>query len=211
MPLAQRCSSEACSRASTSALDARPFCTEHFIQAAYRFLDEAAVQLRHMSQHGPATLAMARRLDDCTRGTTTLAMSAAETNNLTRARLVDILLWSAELLKQVRRGPRTGMEVAVVLAGSTAGIEWEEATKTQTVSRHGASLSCRRALAQGEVVKVTCLDTGQLSTARVVWSSRKDAGIFEVGLELLNEANLWGVDWEVPEIRRGSGTSAEAD
>ncbi|MGB6546631.1 MAG: hypothetical protein WA871_05755 [Candidatus Acidiferrales bacterium] len=201
-----------CSRAAVVALDGGPWCPEHFILAAYRFLDEAAVQLRHMSQHGPATRELARRLDDCTRGTTTLAMAPGETNNLARARLIDILLWSAELLKQVRRGPRTGMEVSVVLAGSVAGIDWEEATKTQTVSRHGASLSCHRALAQGEVVKVTRLDTGQLGTARVVWSSRKDAGIFEVGLELLNEQNLWGLDLDVTQSTGDqAGSGAQAD
>jgi hypothetical protein len=212
--LNEKCSEEKCSRAATTSLDRRPFCSEHFILAAYRFLDEAAVQLRYTSQQGPSTAELARRLDDCTRGTTALAMSSAdaksETNNLTRARLVDILLWAAELLKQVRRGPRAGMEVPVVLGGSTSGIEWEEVTKTQTVSRHGASLSCRRAMAQGEVVKVTRPDTGQQGTARVVWSSRKDAGVFEVGLELLSDANLWGVDWDLPDMHRDTGSGAQA-
>jgi hypothetical protein len=104
------------------------------------------------------------------------------------------------------------MSVAVVLAGTAGEDSWEEAAKTNTVSRHGASLHCARALAQGEVVKVRRLDNGQEGTARVVWSARKDVGNFEVGLELLNHQNLWGIDIDgsVPEVRRGPLRDAEA-
>jgi hypothetical protein len=103
----------------------------------------------------------------------------------------------------MRRGPRVGMAVAVVLAGSSGGDSWEETTTTQTVSRRGASLRCARALAQGEVVKITRLDTGQQASARVAWSARKAEGVFEIGLELLNEQNLWGVDRDLPQAPRG--------
>jgi hypothetical protein len=125
--------------------------------------------------------------------------------------MIDILLWASELLKQVRRGPRIDLAVPVLLAGSAGDMEWQEATTTQTVSQHGASLCCRRALALGDIVRVTHAKTGRQGTARVAWSSRKDAGIFEIGLELLNEQNLWGMDWELPDrLRGGAGSAAEA-
>jgi hypothetical protein len=150
-------------------------------------------------------------LDDCVRATTHLAMAVAEPNNLSRARLIDILLWAADLLKQVRRGPRAGMSVVVVIAGAAGGETWEETAKTLTVSRHGASLICARALAQGEAVKITRLDTRQYCMARVVWSARRDESTVEVGLELLNEQNLWGVDWDLPEAPLGgAGSGAQA-
>ncbi|MGB6431666.1 MAG: hypothetical protein WBF06_13855 [Candidatus Acidiferrales bacterium] len=203
----ENCSIKHCPHAATSALDGRALCVDHFILASYRLLDDAAVQLRHSSRHGPTTSELARRLDECVRATTSIAMSGAEPDNLARARLMDILLWSADLLKQVRRGPRVGMSVAVVLASLIDSDPWEETTKTQTVSRHGACVSCGRALAQGEVVKLTRLDTGQHGKARVAWSARKDGGTFEVGLELLTDQNLWGVDWDLPEAPRGRGGS----
>jgi hypothetical protein len=138
-------------------------------------------------------------------------MAVAEPNNLARARLIDVLLWAAELLKQVRRGPRAGMVVAVVLSGGADGDAWEETTKTLTVSRHGASLICARALVQGESVKITRLDTGQNCMARVVWLARREESVLEVGLELLNEQNLWGVDWDLPEAPLGgAGSGAQA-
>jgi hypothetical protein len=138
-------------------------------------------------------------------------MSSAKTDNLARARMIDILLWASELLKQVRRGPRIDLAMPVVLAGSAGDVEWQEAATTQTVSQHGASLCCRRALALGEIVKVTHANTGKQGTARVAWSTRKDAGIFEIGLELLNEQNLWGLDWELPgRPRAGTGSAVEA-
>jgi hypothetical protein len=115
-------------------------------------------------------------------------------------------------LKQVRRGPRAGLSVEVVLTGAAGGESWEEKTKTTTVSRHGASLICARALAQGEAVKITRVDSGQYCMARVVWSARRDESNVEVGLELLNEQNLWGVDWDMPEAPLGGiGSGAQAD
>jgi len=207
----QHCSAKECSQTATTVLDRQPLCEDHFILASYRFLDDAAVQLRHTAHKGPATAALARRLDDCVRATTRLAMSVAEPNNLSRARLIDILLWAAELLKQVRRGPRAGIAVPVVLAGAADGQAWEETTKTLTVSRHGASLICARPMAQGEAVKVTRPDTGQHCMARVVWSARREENVVEVGLELLNEQNLWGVDWDLPEAPLGgAGSGAQA-
>ena len=212
MPLEQHCSAEGCSRAASTELDGRPFCTEHFMIAAYRFLDDAAVQIRHTAMQGTsATEELARRLDDCTRATTGLAMSGTGTDNLARARLIDILLWAADLFKQVRRGPRAGMTIPVALEGSAEGGAWEETTQTQTISRHGASLNCGRALAQGEMLKVKRLDTGQQGTARVVWIARRQEGVFEIGLELLSEQDLWGVDLDLPEtLRGGAGSGAPA-
>lgn len=211
MTLDKQCSVEGCSLAATVALDGYPLCAEHFVVAAYRFLDDAAVQLRHAAPDGPTSSQLGRRLDDCTRATTTLAMSAIGGDNLVRARLIDILLWAAELFKQVRRGPRAGMTIPVVLASPVDNESWEEKTETHTVSRHGASLRCARSFAQGDLVKVKRIDNGEHDTARVVWSARKDDGNFEVGLELLNEHNLWGVDWDLPEARGGgSGSSAQA-
>jgi hypothetical protein len=212
MAQAQYCSTKECSQTGAAALDGQALCQEHFILASYRFLDDAAVQLRHTAHKGPATAALARRLDDCVRATTRLAMAVAEPNNLSRARLIDILLWAAELLKQVRRGPRAGMAVEVVLAGAADGETWEEKTKTLTVSRHGASLICARPLAQGEALKVTRVDTGQHCMARVVWSVHRDENVVEVGLELLNEQNLWGSDWDMPEAPLGgAGSGVQAD
>jgi hypothetical protein len=212
MALARQCSTEKCPRVSIVALDGVPFCAEHFVSAAYRFLDEAALQLRHTPEYGPATAELARRLDDCTRGATSLALSSARTDNLVRARLIDILLWASELLKQVRRGPRTDVAIPVALAGSTDGIEWEEKTETQSVSQFGASMRCRRPLPQGAIVKVTRLDSGQQTSARVAWTSRKDTGNFETGIELLGDDDIWGISWDRPALPRGGArSSAEAN
>jgi len=212
MALAKNCSAPECTHPATTALEGRELCEDHFIAFAYRFLDDAAIRLRHSSFEGVAAARIAGELDDLMRATTRLAMSSAEPNNLARARLIDILLWAAELSKQVRRGPRTGMVIAVVVAGSTGGETWEEATETLTVSRHGASLTCGRVLVQGDVINVKRPDTGQYGAARVVWACRKDAGHFEVGIEFLNDVDMWELDFnQASETRRVARSDAEAD
>jgi hypothetical protein len=211
MALARHCSAPECSCPATTTLEERELCEEHFIASAYRFLDEAAIRLRHSSYQGAAAASIARELDDCMRATTGLAMSVAEPNNLARARLIDILLWAAELSKQVRRGPRTGMVITVVLTGTTGGESWEETTETNTVSRHGASVNCARGLAQGDVVNIRRTDTGQHGTARVVWATRKQEANFELGLEFMSDVNLWGIDFDTPgEARRQARSDVEA-
>jgi hypothetical protein len=61
MAQAQYCSTKECSQTGAAALDGQALCQEHFILASYRFLDDAAVQLRHTAHKGPATAALARR------------------------------------------------------------------------------------------------------------------------------------------------------
>jgi hypothetical protein len=41
--------------------------------------------------------------------------------------------------------------------------------------------------------------------------ARREENVLEVGLELLNEQNLWGVDWDLPEAPLGgAGSGAQA-
>jgi hypothetical protein len=46
----------------------------------------------------------------------------------------------------------------------------------------------------------------------VVLSVHRDENVVEVGLELLNEQNLWGIDWDMPEVPLGgAGSGVQAD
>ena len=87
------------------------------------------------------------------------------------------------------------MTIQLLLSSELPNNSWEEETKTQFVSRHGALVQCRHAARVDQTVMVKRLDTGQRDKARVAWSREKSAGNYELGIEFPENENFWGIDW----------------
>ena len=70
------------------------------------------------------------------------------------------------------------------------------AAHTLVVGKYGAKIACRRPLDVNQEVTVTVLPSEKQSgTGRVVWcnSNRSDSGNFELGVELREVEDLWGI------------------
>ncbi len=72
----------------------------------------------------------------------------------------------------------------------------ELVAQTLVVSKYGAKIECQRPLDVNQEVTVTVLPSEKQSgTGRVVWcnSNRSDSGNFELGVELREVKDLWGI------------------
>ena len=73
------------------------------------------------------------------------------------------------------------------------------AARTLVVSKYGAKIECFRPLDVNQEVTVTVLPSEKQSgTGRVVWcnSNRSDSGNFELGVELREAEELWGITFQ---------------
>ena len=195
MNLETHCETPGCDQRAVIALEAHPRCREHFIHSAYGLLDRASVQLERAAFHGPEAESVLRELDECMRAATSLAIAPGKPENLERAQLMDILLWASELCRRMRRGPRKGIAIAVVLRSDAAGRVWREDAETSTLSRHGACVVCRHEAVYGDILHVRRKDTAQEAPARVVWVRRLTNESFEIGFEFVDQDNFWRLDW----------------
>ena len=153
------------------------------------------MQLERAAFHGPEAESVLRELDECMRAATSLAIAPGKPENLERAQLMDILLWASELCRRMRRGPRKGVAIPVVLRSDAAGRVWREDAETSTLSRHGACVICRHEAVYGDTLHVWRKDTAQEAPARVVWVRRLTNESLEIGFEFLDQDNFWRLDW----------------
>ena len=72
-------------------------------------------------------------------------------------------------------------------------------TPVTSVSKYGAKIECFRPLDVNQEVTVTVLPSEKQSgTGRVVWcnSNRSNSGNFELGVELREAEDLWGITFQ---------------
>lgn len=136
-----------------------------------------------------------RALDECMQATTNLAFALEKPENLERAQLMDILLWASELCGRMRRGPRKGIAVPIVMRSDAASRVWREEALTSTLSRYGACVLCKHEALYGDILHVRRKDTAHEAAARVVWVRRMTNDSFEIGFEFLDQDNFWRLDW----------------
>ena len=101
------CSRMDCSKQMVTALGEEELCFDHFCARCYELLEHADGPAE--SRRDAAGCAeVLIRLDECARRALGIALRQIELNNLQRARLLDILLWSGDLISGLRqkRNPR---------------------------------------------------------------------------------------------------------
>ena len=191
----RRCSRTGCGRASESTLERKQFCHEHFIETCYLRLDEIAGQIKQKELPGCTPEPIQRFLAECAGQVASAALFSRQLNNLQRSRLLEILLFSRDLVNQLRRSERIPRLLPVRLINSRQKETWVEDTVTQNLSKHGAMLRCTHPYAMGETLGLVRLDTGDRAIARVVWKERARFAQHKVAVEILNSTNFW--NWQV--------------
>jgi len=116
-------------------------------------------------------------------------------------------------IQRLRRSQRKTASFPVWVRNEKLGPVWEEETETQDVSCYGAGLRCRHLLQAGKMLVIVRRDNGQRANARVRYSQRSPKGERRLGIEFIDNANFWGLNWNSSEseplLLTASGTPTE--
>jgi len=199
MNVEEQCSISGCPERASVLLETRPLCVPHFVSISYERIEQYGCTVTEHHMYEEQAGSMGQFLVDCIARSADLTQCAEKLDNLTRARLLDILLRAAELTRYLRRSTRRLAAIPIQLRCEKLGRAWDEETETRVLSRFGAMLECRHSVDAGDTLLLTRLDTGDQARARVAWGKQNDAGRFEIGIELLNSENFWGFEWGAAE------------
>ena len=201
------CAATSCN--ATAAIDfaGRSLCLEHFLPACISEIESRNERLRNLPFDPAATEALKSFIATCTQQAEALAANAltrraeqsveqsAEDARFTRAQMktsvLDFLLRLSQLSQRIRRSPRTVSSIAVWLRREDPHQTWHEETWTVSVSRHGASLLCRRPVEKGGTVVLCRKDKGSRAEAQVVYSLRDAEGRKQIGIQFNDPINFW--------------------
>lgn len=186
-----RCTHSGCQRPSFAEFDCSLQCQPHFIAACYEKLDEAShlVKKNKLASEDLATIRAF--VEECAAAAGSCSSNAHDLNNLRRAQLLDIVIAAAQLLTQLRRGPRVAKQVPLRLLGDPLSNPRIEDTVTQTISQHGAMFEASIPYTRGEIVDIVRLDTGRAAIARIAWHQPIGPSQHRVAVEVLNRSNFW--------------------
>ena len=102
MVLMETCSRMDCSKQMVTALGEEELCFDHFCARSYELL-ERADDATESRCDAAVCVEVLCQLDECARRALEIALRQIELNNLERARLLDILLWSGDLISELRQ------------------------------------------------------------------------------------------------------------
>ena len=101
MAQSSACSRLNCSKHAVTSLEEQNFCFDHFCTRSYELLERIDGGTPRSRAMNVAEAIV--RLDECAQRSLEISLSKKELNNLDRARLLDILLWSGDLSAALRR------------------------------------------------------------------------------------------------------------
>lgn len=195
MTIQEQCCVSGCTEPASVLVETRPLCVPHFISISYDRIEQYGHIVTEHRLYEEQAGSMGQFLVDCIARAADLTQCAEKLDNLSRARLLDILLRAAELTRYLRRSSRRLAAIPIQLRCEKLGRAWDEETETRVLSRFGAMLECGHAVEAGDTLLVTRLDTGEQARGRIAWRKQNNSGRFEIGLELLNCENFWGFEW----------------
>lgn len=99
----------------------------------------------------------------------------------------------------MRTSDRVFLDIEIIISGTDpAGRQFVENTKAVVLSRRGARIISREALAPEQVLKVRCVRTGLSTAVRVVGSIMNSDGARHFGVAFLQpDVNVWGIQFPV--------------
>jgi len=99
-------------------------------------------------------------------------------------------------LAKGRRSTRLCISIPIVISGKDADRkDFQENSHTLVVNKHGAKIVTAQTLSMGTEVFVENRALGTVAKANVVWlGEKRDAGN-EVGLQLVEAENIWGIEF----------------
>jgi len=98
MQTSAACFFAGCSRPVVAIFRHESLCLDHFCSKSYEFLDSVNQHLQSNSTSPSGTSEQLRVADECARKALDICLSKMILNNLERARLLDILLWSGDIV-----------------------------------------------------------------------------------------------------------------
>jgi len=100
----RKCSLDSCPDPVVTRFAQRELCLHHFLSQCYEDLDrlDARARSSHLNRSGVATLRVF--VEECSRCALEVSLQCEHLGNLERSRLLDILLWTGDLL------PKTGAD-----------------------------------------------------------------------------------------------------
>lgn len=99
----ESCSRMNCSKQAVTSLGEESVCFDHFCSRCYELLERGDSPLSRETGDYAALAALLYRLDECAQRALEISLSEIELNNLDRARLLDILLWSGDVTTSLRQ------------------------------------------------------------------------------------------------------------
>jgi hypothetical protein len=186
-----RCASHGCQRPPVTRLQDRARCQEHFLAACNTRLAEISQLIDSKRLDGSEGEEIRTFLAECTGAAVSRALESDRLSNRQRAEFLHIVLSSAQVLMRLRRSPRVERKIPLRLVGDPRTNPRIEDAMTQTVSKHGAMLSCEHPYTKGQIVDVMRLDTGRSAIARVAWHRPIGPAHHHVAVEVLNRTDFW--------------------
>lgn len=98
----RNCSERACSGPANTVLDHQPLCVNHFLFRCYEWLDRIDPRGRGFRNETLDVPSMRAFIEECSRKALDVSLQSENLSNLQRGRLLDILLWAAELFLLLR-------------------------------------------------------------------------------------------------------------
>jgi hypothetical protein len=94
----EQCSLESCAQGARITLGGEPFCLNHFILRCYKRLDQLDPRIRAGRRENAELNDLRESVEECSNRALLLSLRCESLTNLDRSRLLDILLWSSDLL-----------------------------------------------------------------------------------------------------------------
>lgn len=122
----RKCSVNSCPDSAVTRFVHRELCLQHFLAQSYEDLDrlDATARSAHLNHTGATTLKIF--VDECSRCALEVSLQCEHLDNLARARLLDILLWTGELW------PKTAGDDGVVESLWSQGTKRERLTNVES-------------------------------------------------------------------------------
>ena len=98
----QSCSLKSCAKTVAVVLQERKLCLEHYFEWCYQQLEEMENQVRRRSIDFAQDTTLRAQIEECSNRTLAVSLQHQPLTNLDRSRLLDILLWSGDLLYLMR-------------------------------------------------------------------------------------------------------------
>jgi hypothetical protein len=187
------CSVESCDERAAVDLGTQPLCAGHFFPVCTRELESLSEQLKSQPFDEAAVEAFKEMLGACTKHGQELGKQAQFADGAMKAECMQFLLHISQLSQHLRRGPRLQTAVPVWLRREDANRTWEDETWTTTISRHGAGLVCHYPVQTGGTVILCRKNGGTRVRARVVYCTYDSEGRKLIGIEFLDQADIWGL------------------
>jgi hypothetical protein len=188
-----RCRFDSCEALAALDLGEQPLCPIHFFPACTQELESWNDSLRNQAFDAAGNEQFKNFVAACVEHAQELEKDERFADARLKPQLLEFLLRVSQLTRHLRRSPRMNLAVPVWLRREDSSRTWEEATWTTTVSRHGASLKCHHPVQTGGTVVLCRKDGGLRAEARVVYFRYDLEGQKEIGVELLDQTDLWGI------------------